>query len=557
MSSTPAEQVPVKALGHRAARAGLIFLIALAAMLPAVLAPIGRFDEGFITSGAEMVRQGALPIRDFYVIYGPGQYVLWALVLEAFGPDLLYLRIAHAAVLAVVVVVAHDLARFLAGGREAPALVGAAAVALVLAAVPPNAGYPALSALVFAMLSVRVIGRWCETQAAWMLATASLLAGAGGVFRWDFGVFSLCSLTVPVLLSSARGPGAAAALSGRLALACLPGALLLLAVYLPLLGGGLWRRWFDEVVLYALRTFPVWRGRDLVGPEMGQLWQALQQRDLWTLQRSVNTLLLAALPVLAGLGTLVLVWLRWRDPTAAGRARQAAAAAAVVLMLLLFNQMRVRPGFPQGLPAACVALLLLSTMAGPAQQGRARLQQGLQWGARALLAVCMMLCLAIVSADWRLLVSREVTLVDAPRASKVRLPRQPDQAAEERAYLQMIREIQASTAPDARIFSGVQDTSRLFVNDSMLYFLADRRAAVYFVEMEPGVANTASGQAEIIAELERHQVPVAVLWAMTVDHEPNATSRSNGVHLLDNYLAEHYPERQRYGRYLLARRRPG
>ena len=34
----------------------------------------GRFDEGFIVTGALQMQHGGLPIRDFFVIYGPGQY---------------------------------------------------------------------------------------------------------------------------------------------------------------------------------------------------------------------------------------------------------------------------------------------------------------------------------------------------------------------------------------------------------------------------------------------------------------------------------------------------
>jgi hypothetical protein len=34
------------------------------------------------------------------------------------------------------------------------------------------------------------------------------------------------------------------------------------------------------------------------------------------------------------------------------------------------------------------------------------------------------------------------------------------------------------------------DTSRLFINDPMVYFLAARRPATRFMQMEPGLSNT-------------------------------------------------------------------
>ena len=51
------------------------FAIAAVTIAPTVFDEPDRFDEGFVASGAMMVLRGWLPIRDLFVIYGPGQRI--------------------------------------------------------------------------------------------------------------------------------------------------------------------------------------------------------------------------------------------------------------------------------------------------------------------------------------------------------------------------------------------------------------------------------------------------------------------------------------------------
>ena len=95
-----------------------------------------------------------------------------------------------------------------------------------------------------------------------------------------------------------------------------------------------------------------------------------------------------------------------------------------------------------------------------------------------------------------------------PRASAAQIPRWLDKRGEWRAYSEMVDLIRANTAPNEPIFSGVQDTSRLVLNDALLYFIADRPSATRGVEMEPGLTNTPTGQQELIEVIERSKVRV-------------------------------------------------
>jgi hypothetical protein len=119
----------------------------------------------------------------------------------------------------------------------------------------------------------------------------------------------------------------------------------------------------------------------------------------------------------------------------------------------------------------------------------------------------------------------------------------------------MVRYVRTHTSDGDDIYSGALDHSKLHSNDSLLYFLSRRLPADRFVELEPGIANTLSGQREIRDTLDAMSVPLVVLVALE-KHEPNLTSSSNGVFVLDEFIRAHYVKDASFGSYTLLRREP-
>jgi hypothetical protein len=110
----------------------------------------------------------------------------------------------------------------------------------------------------------------------------------------------------------------------------------------------------------------------------------------------------------------------------------------------------------------------------------------------------------------------------------------------------LVKYIQDNTKPGEFIYSGVRDHSRLFVNDAMLYFLADRPPADRFLELEPGIANTRQGQEEIMNAIKQRNVHLIVLSDI-LSNEPNQTSVSNGVTMLDQFIRANYHQDRSFG----------
>ncbi len=507
-------------------------LLCALAVLPSRLYDIIRFDEGFIVTGAMMVRDGLWPLRDFYTGYGPAQFVVDALLHAVFGADLLVTRLADAAVLGLAGAAVLGCVRRLAGARAA--WLSVLAYAALTALIHPSANYPAFWTLPLLLGAALLFGDWACGGRTRRLVGASLLVGLTGLLRWDFGLFGTAALGAAVLaVQWRRRHGRARAFAAGL----LPALGVVCLVYLPLIAGHA-HRWFDEVPLFLALEFRKWRNVDLLRPALASLVQggpAGAAGALYALGLvAFPFIVLGAATWQAARGTL-------RAPERPDRATGTALLLAFVGVLLL-NQLRVRTNLWQAFPAIVVALTLTAWTARSLARGR----PALRVAAAGLVAL---LCAAAAVQQYRWW-SRADAAVSLPGATGIRLP--TDQGWRE--YAALLGHLRAGTSPDEPIFSGVGDTSRLYINDPMLYFLAERRPATRFVEMEPGIANTERAQREIADELERHRVRTIVL-AHYLSREPNRTAVSNGVTLLDEYVRRRYTPTARFGVYTVLVRR--
>jgi hypothetical protein len=539
----------------RLARTRFLFLqllmlgACLLILTPVVLGEPNRFDEGFVVTGAMMIRRGWMPIRDFFVIYGAAQYYAVAAVFDVFGESLTVSRALHGVTLSLLGMAVA--ARTVTTSRAHIGWVAVTAIAYlaIVSVIKLTPLYSAIAAALFLLWSVRSFERWYTNGSALQLATASALAGCAGLFRWDFGIFGLLACGAAQLAVMFGRRAAKPQAARDLALVFVPGVLVMLCGFGSFVLMGDWQRWVEEVAKYALFEFNKWRGTSFIGPLIARFadgWHASNYRDMVS---PAIQLALAALPFVLVGATL----LRAGRKVLRGIGCNGQDAAALLIALLalgLLNQMRVRPGLNQEFAAIAVSLPLAAYLLRRRGEGA----QPMGAAKSALLAiVALATCTVMAYKNWTS-ASREGFAVPLPKSAHLWVPALQREAWVD--YLELLEYVRANSAADEPIFSGVTDTSRLFVNDAMLYFLADRPAATRWIEMEPGMTNTVAGQREVIAELERTGVRMVVLLTMT-SNEPNATGRSNGVTLLDTFIRANFKVTRRFGVYeVLTRPRP-
>jgi hypothetical protein len=88
-------------------------------------------------------------------------------------------------------------------------------------------------------------------------------------------------------------------------------------------------------------------------------------------------------------------------------------------------------------------------------------------------------------------------------------------------------------------------------NDIALYFLADRDGPGKYYELFPGVATQQPAQREIVAALERERVRFIIVLSGTFRSEPNLSSVSSGVFILDEFIRRHFRPVARFERHVV------
>jgi hypothetical protein len=122
-------------------------------------------------------------------------------------------------------------------------------------------------------------------------------------------------------------------------------------------------------------------------------------------------------------------------------------------------------------------------------------------------------------------------------------------------HIQTVRYLDAHTVPGDYLYVGLDRHDRIIANDMITYFAVQRLPAVKWTEFDPFLENRADIQQEMIAGLEQHRPPYLVLDSEYDNAwEPNGSSVSTGVHLLDDYISAHYKAVQQYGELTILQR---
>jgi hypothetical protein len=123
--------------------------------------------------------------------------------------------------------------------------------------------------------------------------------------------------------------------------------------------------------------------------------------------------------------------------------------------------------------------------------------------------------------------------------------------------IQTIEFIDTHTLPGQKIFVGVTHHDRIFANDNVIYFASDRLPATRWSHFDPDLQTRYDIQTQIIQELEINTPPYVVLDSeFDLVREPNDSSRSSGVKLLDEYLHQKYQFVQTFNRMSIWQRMP-
>jgi len=114
--------------------------------------------------------------------------------------------------------------------------------------------------------------------------------------------------------------------------------------------------------------------------------------------------------------------------------------------------------------------------------------------------------------------------------------------------LEAVRYVEALTRPDDYLFVGAGRHDKIFTDDVGFYFLAQRRPATKWYQFDPGLQTSLAVQTEMVAELKDKKPPLIVLDSQFDSvAEPNASSQSSSVVVLDRFISTHYRSIKSFG----------
>ncbi len=457
---------------------------------------LNPYDEGIVLTGAMRLLDGAVPHRDFYVNYGPGQFAVLAALFHSIRPAVWVERVWDALVHAAIVALVYRVAAPAAG--RVLALAAALAAGMWLAGLSIAFGYPLLPAIAAGFAGLAALRPALHGNRRAALA-AGMCFGIVTLFRYDVGVALLAAGSIGLLpIARAMLPFV---LAGFTVIA-LPLLLTLAAL------GALPGLWFD-VIAFPAQTYAATRA--LPAPSFA---------DIRTTPIAASVFL-PPLACLAALPALVQLWYRNNRAAAAWLL----CLALATLVLYAKGLVRLSPRHIAGGYLAALPLLAAAWRTGT--------WRPLTTAVAAGFAFCSIYpaqgMLPRLKASWRDL---PASCAGPPRLACM-IVDQPTREA--------IAYVDAHTGAADPIFVGLPAHDRIFANDVAFYFLAARVPATKWYHFDPGLQTSLPIQQAIVRELQSAKPKLVVLEdVFTHVVEPNASARSSGVRVLDRYIAAHY-----------------
>jgi hypothetical protein len=526
----------------------IVFGFAFAVLAVGMNRDILLHDEGLIVTGASRILAGAIPHRDFYTIYGPGQFCILALAFKFFGPSVLVERIWDLAIKAGIACLAGSIAlRMMRRAFVAMVTV----VCILWLTYLGTFGFPVWPALLLSLLSVEILLPVFEGRH----STGSILAagscvGMIALFRYDVG-FVVCMAESTILLafgvfSKARGQTRASRVGNLL----VPFWLGIAIIFVPLMAGyavtGTIPDFMFQVIEFPSKQYARVRSLPFPGLPLGVGKPDLVDYIVY-LPPLVSFAAIATSLTCDGntreLGTTTQrdAW-RWK----------LAVLATLTGVLYLKGLVRVSP--------IHMALSIVPAIITIGAVTERAFKERTLWVRRMLITTLVAtFSFAAIPSDiaatrvarqimsnLHAIINREIFVqrepeilsgscwpsVDLERVPCLKLPP---------SMVQAIRFVRSRTAPSEPIFVGVGRHDKIFIGNVAFYFIADRPPATKWYNLEPGLQTSRPIQDQMIVDLKKsvpRYVVIDTEWDST--KEPNESAVSSGVTALDEFIADTY-----------------
>jgi 4-amino-4-deoxy-L-arabinose transferase-like glycosyltransferase len=495
-----------------------------------LFAPINSYDEGIMLENSFNILKGLIPYRDFWTLYPPGYYYLFAGIFKIFGINDLVFRIADFLFRAVISLSIFALARHYFSKITSIVLSSVSFLWLV-SIINIYINTPTLMLMYLALLTILKYFDQAHGKQIRYLIISGVLAGLTGFIRWDFGICAYISLLSVLVIDNLLRRSQTrekqhlvrdfSIFTGSVLIILVP--LLGLVVYKPGLND-----FIDQVFIAPLL--------------INHQYRAIPQPSILDFNinpfQNMNWIrfYLPLLVVLLESGRLLVNFISTKEKVVDSKALGEIVLLVWSLFFLVYSTARY--DISHILPALIVSLILLVVFLKNVVRkcSDKKLSRLIIVFVIGLFIASLIPAYILTPLDTYLVNKKYVTnnyscFVTLRRegCSSVSLSTQ-----------KVISIIESKTKEDTPIFIGNFIHDKIFINDMSLYFLLGRPGINKYQELYPGVATTSKVQNEIVNSLIQKKVVYIILVNEEVSIESNLSSTSSGVFILDNYIQKNY-----------------
>jgi hypothetical protein len=536
----------------------IVFLVSFLVLGAGMSRRPGMYDEGITLTGAMRVAAGQVPHRDFYFIYGPAEAYILAGLFKIFGTSLLVERLFDLLIKALTVTAVYAIA--LPYSRKSIAIFVSFVTAMWLFGLIGWGSATTPLSLLNLIGSALILPVFAGRLSTGRMLAAGAVSGAAALCRHETGIALLgihaCVIFVATCL---RFTGTANRLRIfastfwpyllGFALLTVPAALYYFSVaplapliHDTILLGKNYHRIrnlpFPPIDLKQLENLGVYVPIAIVCLSLYLLVKSLRagghgaastesarRDDAWR-----------GFLITFGL-LLVVMYLKGLVRVSPGQVHLAV-IPSLLLIGVLFHR---RLAFTRPVRIAIDSLMLLSFVAAA-------------WSS--LHEISMEHAEHLSVAEWVLSSARDSTQKTSAAWCKIPSPLTRGFCfLPEDDRMHAIEFISSHTRPGDTLYAGLKHHDRIFANDMLIYFATQRLPATYWSQLDPGLQTSYETQTQMIDELERNAPPYIVIDSeFDLSREPNESSNSSGVMLLDDYIRDKYQPVETFGRMSIRRR---
>jgi hypothetical protein len=528
-------------------RCVLVFLLSFLILFLGMTRRPSVFDEGIVLTAAMRVAAGQIPHRDFYALYGPAQFYILGGLFKLFGQFLLIERLFDVFSKALVVTTIYTIASTYCRKSIAAYIFIIAVLWLFGLDQWPASPMVAVSFLNLTS-SILILPAFAGKASLPSLSAAGAVAGLASLFRYDTGIALLvvlaCAISIAIYL---RGSGISSRLRTfgstfrpyLLGFACvtLPPLLYYLSVA-PI--GPL----VHDMILYPAIYY--YRGRNLPFPAIGL--HSVEDLGIY-----LPIMIVAAALYVAVSGYFAATGKDARNSVAMVEKQQCQGFLVTfgLLTTAMYIKGYVRVSLFQMSLAIIPSLLLIAVL----------FQHRMSFSRPArILIACLMGTSFLPAASLAFHETKDFYINHLSvaeyifAAARGVLPQAQASWCKsgnpltqglcflpEIDRVRTIEFIASHTRPDQRLYVGLTTHDKIFAADNITYFATQRLPATRWSELDPDLESRYDVQTQMVDEFERNVPPYIVLDAEFVqENEPNDSSRSSGVTLLDDYIRDKY-----------------